>query len=80
MTARVDPVLRFRGFLRDLSDRACSAGEYPVHRQLLANDLRATVYRHLGIDYNGRFPVFRCRPMPILPFGSPIEEILPASG
>jgi uncharacterized protein (DUF1501 family) len=54
-------------------------GEYPVERQLSPNDLWATVYRHLGIDYDDSYPDLQGRPMPILPFGSPIEEILPAS-
>ena len=54
-------------------------GEYPVERQLSPNDLWATVYRHLGIDYNDSFPDLQGRPMPILPFGSPIEELLPAA-
>jgi hypothetical protein len=52
-------------------------GEYPVERPLTPNDLWATVYRHLGIDYDESFPDFQGRPMPILPFGSPIEELLP---
>jgi uncharacterized protein (DUF1501 family) len=54
-------------------------GEYPVDRQLSPNDLWATVYRHLGIDYNDNTFDFQGRPMPILPFGAPIEEILPAA-
>jgi hypothetical protein len=54
-------------------------GEYPVERQLSPNDLWATVYRHLGIDYDDSFPDLQGRPMPILPFGSPIEELMPAS-
>ncbi len=52
-------------------------GEHPVERQFSPNDLWATVYRHLGIDYDDSFPDHQGRPMPILPFGSPIEEILP---
>ena len=52
-------------------------GEYPVERQLSPNDLWATVYRHLGIDYNNTaFPDHRGRPMPILPYGDPIGELL----
>ncbi len=54
-------------------------GEYPVDRQLSPNDLWATVYRHLGIDYNESTLDLQGRPMPILPFGAPIEEILPAA-
>ncbi len=54
-------------------------GEHPVDRQLSPNDLWATVYRHLGIDYTESTLDLQGRPMPILPFGAPIEEILPAA-
>ncbi|HEY3965931.1 MAG TPA: DUF1501 domain-containing protein, partial [Planctomycetaceae bacterium] len=54
-----------------------SKGEHPKDRPLTPNDLWATVYRHLGIDYNNTsFPDYRGRPMPILPFGDPIAELL----
>lgn len=53
-------------------------GEHPMDRPLSPNDLWATVYRHLGIDYNSTFPDHSGRPMHILPFGSPIKELLPA--
>ena len=55
-----------------------SKGEHPADRPLTPNDLWATVYKHLGIDYTDSFPDFRGRPMPILPFGEPISELLPA--
>lgn len=51
-------------------------GEAPVERVLSPNDLWATVYRHLGIDYTESINDFAGRPMPILPFGQPIDEIL----
>ena len=54
-------------------------GEYPVERQLSPNDLWATVYRHLGINYSDCTLDLQGRPMPILPFGSPIEELLPVT-
>lgn len=54
-----------------------SKGEHPKDRPLTPNDLWATVYRHLGIDPHGAFPDFSGRPMPILPYGAPIEELLP---
>ena len=54
-------------------------GEYPVEHPLSPNDLWATVYRHLGIDFNESFPDLQGRPMQILPFGKPIEELIPAS-
>jgi Protein of unknown function (DUF1501) len=53
-----------------------SKGEHPADRPLTPNDLWATVYRHLGIDYTESFPDRRGRPMPILPFGDPISELL----
>jgi uncharacterized protein (DUF1501 family) len=52
-------------------------GEYPTERPLSPNDLWATVYRHLRINYDESFPDLQGRPMPILPFGSPIKELLP---
>ncbi|MEZ5944496.1 MAG: DUF1501 domain-containing protein [Planctomycetaceae bacterium] len=53
-----------------------SRGEEPKERPLTPNDLWATVYRHLGIDPEMSFPDHAGRPMPILPYGSPIEELL----
>jgi hypothetical protein len=53
-----------------------SKGEYPQERPLTPNDLWATVYRHLGIDYTLALPDHSGRPMPLLPFGTPIEELL----
>ena len=51
-------------------------GESPKDRALTPNDLWATVYRHLGIDYEHAFPDHSGRPMPILPYGAPIGELL----
>jgi len=52
-------------------------GEHPKDRPLPPNDLWATMFRHLGIDYNNTsFLDHRGRPMPILPFGDPISELL----
>jgi len=53
-------------------------GERPRDRPLTPNDLWATMYRHLGIDPDWTFPDRNGRPMPILPFGEPIRELLPA--
>jgi uncharacterized protein (DUF1501 family) len=50
-------------------------GEYPVERPLSPNDLWATVFQHLGIDYDAAIPDHHGRPMPILPFGEPIAEL-----
>ncbi|HVX10072.1 MAG TPA: DUF1501 domain-containing protein [Pirellulales bacterium] len=54
-----------------------SKGEHPQDRPLTPNDLWATIYRHLGIDPEMSFPDHSGRPMPILPFGEPIAELLP---
>ena len=54
-------------------------GEHPTERPMSPNDLWATVYRHLGIDFDESFADLQGRPMPILPFGRPIEELLPAA-
>lgn len=53
-----------------------SKGEHPKDRPMTPNDLWATVYRHLGIDYTHAFPDHRGRPMPILPYGEPIAELM----
>lgn len=52
-------------------------GEVPKDRPLTPQDLWATMYRHLGIDWNDTaFPDFRGRPIPILASGQPISELL----
>lgn len=53
-----------------------SKGEHPHTRPLTPNDLWATVYRHLRIDPEHAFPDHSGRPMPILPYGEPIAELL----
>ncbi|RLS36243.1 MAG: DUF1501 domain-containing protein [Planctomycetota bacterium] len=53
-----------------------SRGGYPKDRPLSPNDLWATVYSHLGIDQELSVPDLAGRPMPILPFGEPIRELL----
>ena len=52
-----------------------SRGETPKDRPLTPNDLWASVYKHLGIDYTQSYLDHNGRPMPILPFGEPISEI-----
>jgi len=52
-----------------------SRGEEPVSRPLSPNDLWASVYKHLGINYDDSYPDFSGRPMPILPFGDSIDEL-----
>ena len=51
-------------------------GECPQERPLTPNDLWATIYRHLGIDTSHHFYDHSGRPMPILPFGEPIVELI----
>jgi len=53
-------------------------GETPKDRPLTPNDLWATVYHHLGIDHRQSFFDLSGRPMPILPFGDAITELLPS--
>ena len=53
-------------------------GEYPIERPLKPEDLWATVYRHLGIDWTKTITDHLGRPMSILPDGKPIAEIVPA--
>ena len=54
-------------------------GEHPVERAMTPNDLWATVYQHLGVDYTHEFPDHAGRPMPMLPFGEPIPELAPVT-
>jgi hypothetical protein len=56
-----------------------SRGEEPIDRPLTPNDLWATVYQHLGVDYHQSFLDHSGRPMPILPYGKPIDELLPVT-
>ncbi|HTU92192.1 MAG TPA: DUF1501 domain-containing protein [Gemmataceae bacterium] len=52
-------------------------GEHPKDRPLSPNDLWATMFRHLGIDYKTTsFLDHTGRPLPILPDGEPIAELL----
>jgi uncharacterized protein (DUF1501 family) len=51
-------------------------GEYPADRPLTPQDLLATIYRHLGIDPRAEFRDFSGRPIPILPEGEPIRELV----
>jgi hypothetical protein len=53
-----------------------SKGERPKDRKLDPNDLLATVYRHLGIDYREMVSDNNGRPVPLIPHGEPIRELL----
>lgn len=51
-------------------------GEFPVERPYSPQDLLATIYRHLGIDYHATLTDFSGRPVPILHDGAPIAELI----
>jgi len=51
-------------------------GERPKERKLDPNDLLATVYRFLGIDYRKTVPDLSGRPVPLIPYGTPISELV----
>jgi hypothetical protein len=53
-----------------------SKGGYPKERPLTPQDLLATMYRHLGIDYRAEFKDLTGRPIPILGSGEPIDELV----
>jgi hypothetical protein len=49
----------------------------PKDRPLSPNDLWATVFTHLDIDHAGTsFLDGTGRPMPLLPYGEPIRELV----
>jgi hypothetical protein len=52
-----------------------SKAEYPTERPYTPQDLLATLYRHLGVDYHQSFRDHAGRPIPILGEGSPIAEL-----
>jgi uncharacterized protein (DUF1501 family) len=51
-------------------------GARPKDRPLHPNDVLATVYQHLGIDHTQAFINSAGRPIPILPHGESIAELL----
>ncbi|MBL98823.1 MAG: hypothetical protein CMM06_03930 [Rhodopirellula sp.] len=53
-----------------------SRGETPVDRPIHPNDVLATVYRHLGIDLSSHTVTREGRPIPLLPNGEPISELI----
>lgn len=53
-----------------------SKGEHPVRRPCTPQDLLATMYRHLGIDYRRELFDYSGRPIPILAEGTPLPELL----
>jgi uncharacterized protein (DUF1501 family) len=51
--------------------RAETVKENPKHPQ----DVLATIYRHLGVDPDVSYLDHAGRPIPVLPFGKPIDEL-----
>ena len=52
-----------------------SKGAEPKERPVQPQEVLATMYRHLGIDYNKHYLDHGGRPVPVLPFGAPIDEL-----
>ncbi len=53
-----------------------SKSEYPTEKPYTPQDLLATLYRHLGVDYHQSFRDHAGRPIPILGEGAPIAELI----
>jgi uncharacterized protein (DUF1501 family) len=53
-----------------------SKAEYPTERPYTPQDLLATIYRHLNINPDATFTDYSGRPVPILPSGKPIPELV----
>jgi hypothetical protein len=51
-------------------------GDEPVDRFLRPSDLLATWYTYLGLDPHAVFPDLTNRPIPLLPHGEPIRELV----
>lgn len=51
-------------------------GEFPTHRPLKPQDVLASIYQFLGVDARHEFVDFTGRPLPILPYGEPIRELM----
>ena len=51
-------------------------GEYPIRDRVTPQDLLATVYHHLGIDHTQVVKDPSGRPIPILPHGSLIAQLI----
>ena len=53
-----------------------SKGEMPSSRPIHPTDVLATMYRHLGIDLHSETINNSGRPIPLLPSGRPIAELI----
>ncbi len=56
--------------------RSNSRGEVPVERPVSPGDVLATVYRHLGLPTNAQTVTNAGRPIPVLPEGEVIRELV----
>lgn len=56
--------------------KTTSKAEYPIERPLCPQDVLATIYRHLGIDPHASIVDLAGRPIPILPKGEVIAELV----
>jgi uncharacterized protein (DUF1501 family) len=61
------------GFILGTSD---ALGELPKERPISIQDMYATMYHLLGIDYTKSYLNEANRPVPMIGYGEPIEEIL----
>lgn len=50
-------------------------GAYPKDNPKAPQDVLATLYRHLGVDYTREYPDHTGRPRSVLPFGRPVGEL-----
>ena len=67
----------FRAFVMEFWGQTTPVATAARSEPLTPNDLWATMFRYLGIDWkNTSFLDHSGRPMPILPYGEAIEELL----
>jgi len=52
-----------------------SKGAFPLENPKTPQDVLATIYRHLGVDTHVQYLDNFGRPLSVLPFGSPIDEL-----
>jgi uncharacterized protein (DUF1501 family) len=50
-------------------------GAFPAENPKTAQDVLATMYRHLGIDPTKTYDDHQGRPVAILPHGTPVDEL-----
>jgi len=52
-----------------------SKGAFPLENPKTPQDVLATIYRHLGVDTHAQYLDNFGRPLSVLPFGNPIDEL-----